>query len=424
MIIMIPRVTKTSRPCSTRLLGVLLFAAAACGRDVTAPPSLVEAKPSTATSLALGARFGCVSTTELGAFCWGDNSSGQMGDSTRSRRVTPVPTRGSHVFVAIAAAEKTACGLDKDGAAWCWGEDATKPGVAGAIADVPTKITPPLPILTIAVGRRFACGLAADGEAFCWGENGRGQLGVGDTLRRTGITVVPDRRFVALSLGFWHACGLESGGAVYCWGDNQYGEIGLGQLGAALFIPTPQRVSGTVSFKLLASGSIHTCGLSTSGQAYCWGSNFGGYLGNGTADFKLSPTPVSGGLTFTTLRASRANSIFSHTCGIATSGDVYCWGWNSSGQLGSAITKDACVNQTTGAVTEQCSYLPVKVAGVSGAIALDVGVAHSCAVIGGFDTRILCWGDNTNGQLGDGTLTSSTLPVQVLGGLKLPSSNP
>jgi alpha-tubulin suppressor-like RCC1 family protein len=395
---------------------IVAFACACSGTDATAPVAVPAA--TSATSLALGARFGCAITTDAGTFCWGDNSSGQIGDSTRTRRPSPAPTRGSHDFVAIAAAEKTACGIDHSGVAWCWGEDATQPGVA-TVAGAPTRVTTPSPLVSITVGRKFACGLSDGGQAFCWGENNRGQLGVGDTLRRQGVTVVPGTpHFTTISAGFWHVCALDQGGAAYCWGDDQYGELAPPSLGAAAFSATPQKVSGNVVFRSLASGSIHACGLATSGQAYCWGSNSSGQLGEGTANFHLAPTPVGGGLTFTMLRSSRANSIFSHTCGLTTSGDVWCWGWNSKGQIGAAVTTDDCVNQVTGAISTVCSYRPVKISGVSNVSTLDVGVEHTCALTK--SGQLYCWGDNASGQLGNGTLEGSAAPVAVLGGLKLP----
>jgi alpha-tubulin suppressor-like RCC1 family protein len=383
---------------------------------VTAPTAPAQLSPTASTSLATASKATCVIATTATSYCWGGGN-GEVGDSARANQLAPTVIAGRHDFAAIAAGNLTVCGLDRSGTPWCWGEDPTQPGVASALALVPVRIYVPVPLVTITVGRKFACGLAADGTAYCWGENGRGQLGVGDTLRRDGTTVVPGIHFTQIAAGFWHACGIDVHGKTLCWGDNQYAELATGETNTR-YSATPRAIAGDVGFSSVAPGSVHTCALKADGVAYCWGSNFGGHLGDGTSTFRLSPVPVSTTQRFTLLRASRANDIYSHTCGVTSAGDVYCWGYDGRGELGTATATDECINVTDGTSAELCSYTPVKIAGLSNVRVLDTGDGHSCALT--TSSQLYCWGSNSAGQLGDGTQDTRLTPVLVTGSLKLP----
>jgi alpha-tubulin suppressor-like RCC1 family protein len=374
-----------------------------------------QSHPTSATALALGARFSCVLTSDAKSYCWGDDLAGQLGDSSFIPKLVPAASAGGHSFTAIAAGSQTACALDTGGGAWCWGEDPMQPGVAVSLEYAPVAVAAPRALYSIAVGRKFACGLDSEGSAYCWGENGRGQLGVGDTLpHKTATQVTGGIHFRSITTGFWHTCGLTAAGIAFCWGDNTYGELGVGD---TISISSPRQIGGSTIFRSIMAGSIHECGVATSGSAFCWGANFSGQLGDSTALRRVLPTPAASGLTFTMLRAGRANSILANTCGVTTVGDVYCWGWNSKGQLG-GLSHDGCVPAISPPTTFVCSYAPVKVAGISNVVAIDVGQEHACALIAG--GQLECWGENAHGELGDGSGVPQTTPVTVHGGLRYP----
>src|SRR5437867_985055 len=135
----------------------------------------------------------------------------------------------------------------------------------------------------------------------------------------------------ALAAGGAHACGLSSAGATYCWGDNFYGQLGDG---TATSSSIPVAVAGGLSFSALAAGRYHTCGLTSAGAAYCWGGNYVGQLGDGSTTNSSTPVPVAGGLNFSAL----TTGVGGHTCGLTMSGAAYCWGGNHIGQLGDGST--------------------------------------------------------------------------------------
>jgi alpha-tubulin suppressor-like RCC1 family protein len=142
--------------------------------------------------------------------------------------------------------------------------------------------------------------------------------------------------------GFRFACGLTTAGGAYCWGDNYDGELGIGsttgpqQCSGPPCSMTPVEVSGSLSFTSLSVGYTHTCGLTGSGAAYCWGFNGDGELGNGSTTNSAVPVAVTGGLTFVSVSAG-----YGHTCAVATSGTAYCWGYGIYGQLGNGGTANS-----------------------------------------------------------------------------------
>jgi alpha-tubulin suppressor-like RCC1 family protein len=197
----------------------------------------------------------------------------------------------------------------------------------------------------------------------------------------TGTTTVTLRPISTISLGDYHGCSLARDGTASCWGRNVNGELGTGSVRRDTAL-SPRRVSGAVKFVKLSSGGSHTCALSASGSAYCWGANADGELGDGTRTVRNSPVPVSGGLTFSDIASGKT-----HTCGIAGTSDVFCWG--------DGVTAPRRIESSVDLVS--------IVAGDRFTCGLDaLGVAY-------------CWGINASGELGSGSTTPSAVPAEVAG---------
>lgn len=208
-----------------------------------------------------------------------------------------------------------------------------------------------------------------------------------------------------ITAGDYHSCGATVAGAAYCWGRADFGMLGNNTIASSSVRPVA--VAGGQLFAVLTAGDLHTCGLNTTGSAFCWGLNDRGQLGDGTTTNRSAPVAVSGGLSFSALSASGKAQLGSHTCGRVSNGDVYCWGYNTAGQLGD------------GSTTQRTS--PVKTSGGLSFASVTAGGFHTCGLTG--SGVAYCWGLNDSGQLGDGTQTQRLAPVPVSGGLSFASLN-
>jgi alpha-tubulin suppressor-like RCC1 family protein len=361
------------------------------GRTVTWASSAPGVGTVSATGLVTGVSAGSATITAT--------SEGQSGTAT----VTSV----SLVFAGVSAGGGHTCGLTTGGAAYCWGDNFFYQLGDGSIAlgsTTPVPVAGGLTFASVRAGVSHSCGLTTGGAAYCWGRNTAGELGNGSTNFGSSapVPVSGGLSFTAVSAGLdfapanqggAHSCGLTTSGAAYCWGGNSRGQLGNGSTAGS---SVPVLVSGGLSFSAVSAGDGFTCGMTTSGAAYCWGGNSFGELGIGsTAD---SPTPalVVGGHTFATVSAGSG-----WTCGVTTNGAAYCWGVNTSGNLGNGSTTSSSV--------------PVPVSGGLSFAGVSAGGAHTCGVTTG--AAAYCWGNSTFGQLGNGATTNTSVPVPVSGGL-------
>lgn len=374
-------------------------------------------------SVSAGLWHNCGVTTTGAAYCWGENWSGALGNGTTSNSAVPVAVAGGLTFASVSAGFRYTCGVTTAGALYCWGGNEMLPFSTGGDASptLPIPVAPGLTFASVSTGDSHVCGLTPAGAAYCWGD---GILAVGGVPDTIGFLAVPGGlTFADVSAGFWHTCGVTTAGGAYCWGANLYGELGtydhlaagatwgpddcvnLNRAGDTLTLPcsrVPVAIAGGLAFREVDAGVNTTCGLTTSGAAYCWGSNGNGWqgVGEGPDDCwtpcTFNPLLVSTGLSFASLSSGGIS-----TCAITSVGSAYCWGVNGYGELGDGTT----VDRTS----------PVAVAGgLSFAMVSahrDGGGASTCGVTTG--GVAYCWGYNAYGQLGTGEIWSSSVPVKV-----------
>jgi alpha-tubulin suppressor-like RCC1 family protein len=377
-------------------------------------------------TITAGDSFSCALLSADGTVtCWGRNAEGELGDGTQVDRARPGPVFGVKGATAIVAGQSHTCALlgdaDQDGVV-CWGSNDV-----GQLGDgtsdthgVPRRVidgtgAPITGITQIAAGGGHTCaiqGRAATATLLCWGDNGTAQLGAGgDGIATVAMpaALVPVG-ILGVAAGAQHTCAITSGRGVVCWGDNAKGQIGRGNtMGdgsdmnrifmVAMATPVgPQNGAPLAGIDQISSGDLFTCAHATTGSVSCWGDNGGGQIGSD--NFAQATAP------FTTLRngAVKVAAGGDHTCAIIGSpagGTISCWGGSFLGQVGDGSLAQQLVPQSL-----------VQQPPLPSFIDLALGDAHTCALT--VDHTVLCWGDDREGELGDGVLAASSPVVPLL----------
>ncbi len=335
----------------------------------------------TQSAIYAGSFHTCALTTSGAAKCWGRGDYGQLGNGATSNSNTPVDVSGMSSGVAVTyAGGAHTCALTTSGAAKCWGRGDWGQLGNGATSNYLTPLDVSgmsSGVVAISAASSQTCAVTASGVVKCWGNTGHFGMFSG---------------VVAISAGQSHTCALTTSGAAKCWGNGDYGQLGNG---ATSISNTPVDVSGMSSGVVaISAGGSHTCALTTSGAAKCWGRGNSGQLGNGSTNTYNTPVDVSG-MSSGVVAISAGDD---HTCALTTSGAAKCWGNGGNGRLGNGATSN--VNT------------PVDVSGMSsGVVAISAGREHTCALTTSGAAK--CWGRGDYGQLGNGANINSNTPVIV-----------
>ena len=367
----------------------LVALAMACREDAESPvgPTLEPAEirativALTQRQVSVGAGHACGVTTDDRAYCWGNNSSGELGNATLQSSSSPVAVAGNNHFRLVSAGRAFTCGVTTDNRAYCWGHNPygqLGSGVTGpdtcfagvACSTIPVPVAGSMRFSTVSAGQDHACAVTTGARIYCWGLNPFGQVGDGTTgnARLAPVPVAREVRFSRVDAGNYHTCALTPQHRAYCWGENSYGQLGIrgGGRDWQHARPRPTVVAGGLKFMDLKAGYFNTCGLTLEHRAFCWGDNSFGALGNGLPndDYFRLPSAVAGGLSFRSVETG-----YLHGCGLTTAGVGYCWGLNA-GEDGYSLT-------------------PVRVAGGLRFDRMSTGYYGQCGITR--DDRAYCW---------------------------------
>lgn len=363
---------------------ISLLCLAACG-DSTGPGRRVFAQVSA------GAFHACGLTRDGVAWCWGDNTYGALGDGTTERSPVPVRVAGSIRFTTITAGLDHTCALAPNGGAWCWGINLTGQLGTGSATDmhVPTAVSSSSAWRAVSAGEGHTCATTTL-TASCWGAS-LGPAADGTVHDPVDVpTTLAGPALPVVSVGYEIACGLGVTGSAKCWGLQPPGVVLTNGRRAT---DTPTAVSGTTTFTAISAGHKHACGLDAGGASWCWGLNPSGQVGNGsTGDTVAAPAQVLGGHHFTRLDAHGPG----HTCAVDEASAAWCWGGNAFGQLGDG--------------SRALATQPVPVVGGLRFVSISVGFHFTCGVAAG---EVWCWGYGGLGQIGDGAALDRVRPTRV-----------
>lgn len=377
-------------------------------------------------SVAIGWTHACAIATDNKVYCWGDNSEGQLGNSSTSTSLTPTPVTTSGALSGLDAKFVTAgrnftCIIASNDRPYCWGAGSS--GQLGNTASAQSTVPVPVTysgvmngkILTsISSGWLSTCASSIDGKAFCWGYGGHGQLGNNSTNSSNTPVAVLDSGALAgktiksVRSGTYHICANTNDNMAFCWGSNTYGALSqeLNMINSS--VPVKVYSSGVLSrlsIKQVSGGTNYSCLLASDDNVYCWGTNNSGQLGNGRTADRLIPTKsIAGPLLNKNLSAIAVNLAM---CAADQSGIPYCWGDNANGQ--------------TGAGNSIGIYTPTAV-DRSGALSgktikkFASGLYHVCAIAS--DNLPYCWGNNgSSGHFGNNDTNGNTAQQVYMSGV-------
>jgi alpha-tubulin suppressor-like RCC1 family protein len=339
-------------------------------------------------------------------FAWGRNCHSVLGDNSATNRSSPVSVVGAINWLTISAGFCHNLAVSINGSAWTWGGN-----TSGALGDN-TTVGKSSPVSVVGgftnwcqgsvggsnFGQTHSVAVRSNGSAWAWGTNNRGQLGNNTNIQTSSpISVVGGfSDWCAIGAARYHTVAVRTNGSAWAWGYNTRGQLGNNT--------TTQRsspvsvVGGFSDWCAISAANQQTAAVRTNGSIWSWGLNsYEGNLGDNTTVDKSSPVSVVGG--FTNWCAVDAGEY--HSVALNTSGNAWSWGRNDQGRLGdNTTTKRSSPVSVVGGFSNWC--------GVSAGFAHTLGIQTNGSAWG--------WGDNQYGRLGDGTVTSRSSPVSVVGG--------
>lgn len=399
-----------------RVVSLSIGAAALAGAQVLGIASLAGASTTPAGRLggsavaalsprgvSLLAATGTVGPNPGPAVAWGSNAEGEIGNGTTSGSVAApvsVTLPGGYTLSQVSGGGYHSLGVSPGGSVFAWGSNASGQLGDGSTtsSDVPVSLAGG-PVTKVAAGTYFSLALTASGQVYAWGDNSSGELGNGSNSGSAVpvATTLPAKtvvREVATTQSTSFV--LTSTGQVYAWGDNLYGDLGDGTFGSQSNRPVLVKLPAGTRAVAIAGEGYSGLAVASTGKVYAWGFNGDGELGNGTFVNSDVPVPVRlpAGVTIRAIAGERNGGL-----ALTSTGKVYAWGYNGYGNLGNGTTVDSSV--------------PVAVHLSAGASVQAISGQNYGGMALTSKGTVLAWGYNFDGELGNGTLVSSDVPVPV-----------
>ncbi len=327
-------------------------------------------------------------------WAWGQNDYGQLGDGTTVDRNTPVQVGVDTKWVSVRSGRYHSIGIKSDGTLWAWGRNNYGQLGDGTATDrsTPVQVGMDTKWVSISNGTHYTIALKSDGTLWAWGRNDYGQLGDGTTVdKNTPVQVGVDTKWVSIASGRLHNIALKSDGTLWTWGWNIWGQLGNGSSGN-VYINVPTQIGIDNQWTQIGSGNDHSLALKSDGTLWTWGRNDYGQLGDGTLTQRDNPIKIGMGNRWVSVVGGEL-----HTVALKSDGTLWTWGYNYYGQLGdgTTISKD----------------VPTQIGISNKWMSISAGRYYTLALQS--NGTLWTWGSNNSGQLGDGTLANKSTPQRI-----------
>jgi alpha-tubulin suppressor-like RCC1 family protein len=378
------------------------------GEEVAPAPVSQAVRSSPLATVAAGKEHALSRRPDGTVKAWGANSHGQLGNGTTTNSSTPVTVSGLSGMRAVGAGENHSFAIKDDtGTLWAWGRNSDGQlgdGTTGA-KSTPVQVSGLTNVVAVAGGGVHSLALRGDGTVWAWGNNFHGQLGTGGGSSSVPVQVnLGGVSAVAIAAGNFHSLAVLSTGVVKAWGRNDQGQLGVSPLSVTK-LTSPTDVSGVSNAVDVGAGNGHSLAVLSDGTVRAWGDNYMGQLGDGTTTDRSAPATVSGLTGATVVNGGRGQYV--HSIALS-SGSVWNWGSDSSGQLGDDVS--LCPDRIDSTAVRTTPYAP----GVVNVEYVASGEEFSVAQLS--DGAVRSWGTNTYGRLGIGTAGGCyDLPQVVVG---------
>ena len=324
---------------------------------------------------------------------WGDNTVGQLGDGTITRRTTPVQIGADTDWRQLAAEIFYTVAIKQDGSLWAWGEN--HQGFLGDGTYVtrtrPVKIGNAADWSFVTIGDWFTLAIKADGTLWGWGYNQYAQLGAENTLAKRIVPgqVISNTDWQTVSSSGEFSLAIKTDGTLWAWGYNFYGQLGDGTTSIRTI---PVQIGTANDWAAVAAGSVHSLAIKKDGTLWAWGYNFDSQLGDGTTTTRTSPVQIGIGYHWSSVTTGG-----SYTMAIRADGTLWGWGDNYYGQLGDD--------------SRMIKRRPVQIGSDTDWVTVSSRYGHTLGLKS--NGSLWAWGNNRSGEHGNGTTTLQTRPMLV-----------
>ncbi|MCB9064973.1 MAG: HYR domain-containing protein [Chitinophagales bacterium] len=327
---------------------------------------------------------------------WGLNPSGQLGNGTTTNTNTPAKVGTSNDWVAVKNSFSSNVAIKANGTLWFWGNDLFTSATSPITSPIQVG-TAPTDWIDVKSGNYYGLGIKADGSLWAWGQNIFGQLGDNTTTtRKDPVRIGTDNDWVKVAPGRYHSVALKADGTLWAWGQNTDGQVGDGTTTTR---KAPVKIGTSTDWVDIAAGVQHTLAIKSDGTLWAWGNNGNSRLGDGTTTGRTTPVQIGTSKNWVSVSAGNV-----HSMALQADGSLWGWGSNSNGQLGDGST----TNSTT----------PKKItANMNNNIWVSVETAFEHSIGLQSDGSLWAWGNNSQGQLGDGTTQTRTSPRHIALGI-------